>query len=119
MKNTAVSSKREPQTVAQQDLIDVMKRNKRYTQDQICALLPDRPRMAVRDTLSSLVNKGLIWRDGAATRVHYALLEGEQLRETVDRMTTRTEAPDWMRANLSGYDASHQRFRDLCMATRK
>jgi hypothetical protein len=119
MKNTAVSSKREPQTVAHQDLIAVMKPNKRYTQDQICALLPDRPRMAVRDTLASLVNKGLIWRDGAATRVHYALLEGEKLREAADRLTTQAATPDWMRSSLTGYDATHQRFRSLCETTRR
>jgi DNA-binding HxlR family transcriptional regulator len=119
LKNTAVSSKREPQTVAHQDLIAVMKPNKRYTQDQICALLPDRPRMAVRDTLASLVNKGLIWRDGASTRVHYALLEGDALRSAIDRLTAHATPPDWMRANLQGYDESHRQFRDLCMATRR
>jgi DNA-binding HxlR family transcriptional regulator len=119
MKNTAVSSKRDAQTVAPQDVIGAMKPKRRYTQDQICALLPDRPRMAVRDTLASLVNKGLIWRDGASTRVHYALLEGDELRRAVDRMTTHATPPDWMRSNLVGYDASHQRFRSLCESTRR
>lgn len=119
MKNTAVSSKREAQTVAHQDLIAAMRANKRYTQDQICDLFPDRPRMAVRDTLNSLVNKGVVWRDGAETRVRYALLEGQQLRSAIERMTTRETTPAWMSSTLAGYDASHQQFRALCEATRR
>lgn len=119
MKNISFAKDRLPQTVTQQDLIDAMMAGKQYTVDEVLALMPDRPRMAVRDTLNSLVNKGLIWRDGAQTRVRYALLEGQQLRSAIDRMTTHATPPDWMRKNLAGYEASHRQFRSPCEATRR
>lgn len=119
MKNVAVSRNRQPDTVAHQDLIDAMHANYEYTLDEVLDLMDGSPRSAVRDTLHALVDKGVVWRNAANSRVKYALLEGEQLREAVERKTTHLRTPDWMRASLSGYDATHQRFRSLCEATRR
>lgn len=119
MKNATISRTRQSETVAHQDLIDALDPNYQYTQDEICDLLHDSPRTAVRDTLHALVAKGVIWRDATTSRVRYALLEGESLREAVERKMTRSATPDWMRKNLAGYDASHRQFRELCMVTRK
>lgn len=82
MKNATISRTRQSETVAHQDLIDALDPNYQYTQDEICDLLHDSPRTAVRDTLHALVAKGVIWRDATTSRVRYALLEGESLRES-------------------------------------
>jgi hypothetical protein len=118
MKNIAVSAKRQPETVAHEDMIAAMIASYSYTLDEIFALLNDRPRAAVRDTLHSLVAKGVIWRDATTSRVRYALLEGDALREAIERKTKRSASPVWMHRNLIGYEAEQRRFRDLCLKTR-
>jgi hypothetical protein len=118
MKNIAVSAKRQPETVAHEDMIAAMIASYSYTLDEIFALLNDRPRAAVRDTLHALVAKGVIWRDATTSRVRYALLEGDALREAIERKTKRSAPPVWMHRNLIGYEAEQRRFRDLCMKTR-
>jgi hypothetical protein len=122
MKNT-INIGSTPITVPQQDLIDAMSPDRTYTQEQILDLLPGVPRACVRDTLHLLVDKGVIWREGRnaskTDRVKYILLVGEDLRETIDRKTTRGETPAWMGANLVGYQANNDRFRALCMSSRK
>jgi hypothetical protein len=50
--------------------------------------------------------------------VRYALLEGDALREAIERKTKRSASPAWMHANLAGYDAEQRRFRELCMKAR-
>lgn len=119
MKNIAVSAKRQPETVAHEDMIAAMDPNYQFTLDEIFALLHDRPRAAVRDTLQALIAKGVIWRDATTSRVRYALLEGDALRDAIERNTKRSASPAWMLSNLSGYDAQNRRFRSLCMAARK
>lgn len=114
MKNVAVSRDRQPQTVAQQEVLDAMNPRKRYTQDEVCALLPHRPKMAVRDTLATLVNKGIVWRDASGSRVRYSLPDAKQL---IARKTTI--GPSNFGTTLTGYDASHRQFRELCEATRR
>ena len=109
MKNTAVSRDRQPQTVAQKDILDAMRASRRYTQDEVCALLPERPKMAVRDTLATLVNKGIVWRDASGARVRYSLLEAKQ----IDARKTTIGPSNWG-ATLKGYDASLRQFRELC-----
>jgi DNA-binding HxlR family transcriptional regulator len=119
MKNIAFVANRQPETVSHDELIAVMQENKEYTQDQVMALLADRPRASVRDTLHSLVDRGIVWRNASQARVKYALLEGEQLREAVDRKTTRGETPAWMQADLIGYEATNKRHQALCMLVRR
>jgi hypothetical protein len=119
LKNIAISSSRQAETVAHEELIGAIVQNYRYTQDEICDLLHDSPRSAVRDALHALVAKGVIWRDSVShSRVKYALLEGDALREAIERKTKRSASPAWMHANLAGYDAEQRRFRELCMKTR-
>jgi hypothetical protein len=119
MKNVAFSAGRQSETVSQEELISAMVENYEYTQDQVMNLLHDRPRAAVRDTLHALVERGIVWRNASQARVKYALLEGEQLREAVERKTTRGETPAWMKATLTGYEAQNARHRELCMTVRK
>lgn len=120
MKNIAMSNSRQAETVAFQDLLDVMKARRRYTVDDVLALLPDRPRTAVRDTLHALVAKGFVWRDATkAHRVRYSLLEGADLRSAIERSTVHAERPAWMNATLTGYDRAHHQFRELCELTRR
>ena len=120
MKNIAFVAHRQSETVAHQDLIDVMAHGKAYTQDDVMDLLHDRPRAAVRDTLHALVDKGIVWRHAVKnSRVTYSLLQGERLQEAIERKTTRGETPAWMKTTLNGYDANNARFRELCIATRK
>jgi DNA-binding HxlR family transcriptional regulator len=94
-----------------------------YTQEQVMDLLPEHPRACVRDTLHMLVERGVVWRDGRGgnkdARVRYSLLEGKDLREAVERKTTRGETPAWMKATLTGYEAENARHRALCMTVRK
>jgi hypothetical protein len=118
LKNIAISSTRTAETVAHEDMIAAMDPNYQFTLDEIFALLNDRPRAAVRDTLHALVAKGVIWRDATTSRVRYALLEGDALREAIERKTKRSASPVWMHRNLIGYEAEQRRFRDLCMKTR-
>jgi DNA-binding HxlR family transcriptional regulator len=122
MKNT-MNIGSAPITVPQQDLIDAMSPDRTYTQEQVMDLLPGVPRACVRDTLHLLVDKGVIWREGPnaskSDRVKYALLVGEDLREAVERKTKRAETPEWMKANLTGYEAPMNRHRALCMTVRK
>jgi hypothetical protein len=123
MKNTMKLGVSAPKTVPQQILIDAMQADVTYSQDEILDLLPDYPRACIRDTLHMLVDKGVVWREGRRsgknTLVRFSLLEGEALRETIDRKTTRGETPAWMRADLVGYQANNDRFRELCMSARK
>jgi DNA-binding HxlR family transcriptional regulator len=120
MKNMAFSKGRQPETVAPQDLISAMVENYEYTLDEILNLMDGSPRAAVRDTLHALVEKGVVWRNATShSRVKYALLEGDALREAVERKTTRAETPAWMRNSLTGYDAKNKRLRELCMTVRK
>jgi hypothetical protein len=51
--------------------------------------------------------------------VRYSLLEGDALREAVERKTKRAETPEWMKANLTGYEAPMRRHYELCMTVRK
>jgi phage-related baseplate assembly protein len=118
MKNIAISSSRQAETVAHEELIGAMVPAYHYTQDEVCALLHESPRSAVRDALHALVAKGIVWRDATTSRVRYALLEGDALREAIERKTKRSASPAWMNANLAGYDAEQRRFRDLCMKAR-
>lgn len=117
MKNVSVSAAREPHKVAHQGLIHVMNGKKRYTQEEVCALLPDRPKMAVRETLAALVDKGVIWRDASGARVRYSLLEGERLQDAIERKTIYGPS-NWV-ATITGYDAAQRQFRELCETTRK
>jgi DNA-binding HxlR family transcriptional regulator len=122
MKNIAFVANRQPETVSHDELIAVMQENKEYTQDQVMALLADRPRASVRDTLHSLVDRGIVWRENRTkndSRVRYTLLEGEALREAIDRKTTRGETPAWMQSDLIGYEATNKRHQELCMTVRR
>ncbi|MCA7945621.1 hypothetical protein [Burkholderia vietnamiensis] len=119
MRNIPVSRSRQPETVALQDLIDAMLPGRSYTQDEVVSLLPDRPRTAVRETLNTLVNKGLIWRDASDARtsgVRYSLPDGDALRAAIERKATPPQQS--FAATLTGYDASIRKFRELCMVTR-
>lgn len=112
-----------PKTVPQQELIDAMQVGTIYSQAEVMDLLPDHPRVAVRDTLHVLVEKGIVWREARKAnkddRVRYSLLQGEALQEAIERKTTRSETPAWMKATLTGFDAQNTRFREMCEATRK
>jgi hypothetical protein len=119
VKNIAIGSGRAPEVVEQQDVIDQMVPNYAYSQDEVCALLPDSPRTAVRDTLHKLVERGIVWRATARTPIKFILLEGERLQEAIEQKAERGRTPDWMTRNLTGYDAAHRNFRELCEATRK
>jgi DNA-binding HxlR family transcriptional regulator len=125
MKNTMKLGSSTAKTVPQQELIDAMTPDTIYSQDQIMDLLPNHPRAAVRDTLHVLVGKGIVWREGRRSGssksviVRYSLLEGDALREAVERKTKRAETPEWMKANLTGYEAPMNRHRALCMTVRK
>ncbi|KVN92579.1 hypothetical protein [Burkholderia ubonensis] len=116
MRNIPVSRSRQPETVAPQDLIDAMRPGQGYTQDEVCDLLQDRPRTAVRDTLNALVNKGLVWRDASGSRVRFSVLAGDELRASIERKAIPEQSS--FGAPLRGYDAEIQRFRDLCMIAR-
>jgi hypothetical protein len=118
MKNIAISTKRQAETVAHDDLTSQMVENYPYMLDEVFALLHDRPRAAVRDTLYALIAKGVIWRDSTTSRVRYALLEGDALREAIERNTKRSVSPAWMNASLTGYEAEQRRFKELCMTAR-
>lgn len=120
MKNIAFSKGRQSETVAHQDMIDALDPNYEYQIDDIFAIFHDSPRACVRDTLYALVDRGVIWRNTSShSRVKYALLEGDTLRDTIERKTIRGELPDWMKTTLTGFDAQNARFRELCMSTRK
>jgi DNA-binding HxlR family transcriptional regulator len=123
MKNTMKLGSSTAKTVPQQELIDAMMADVIYSQDQIMDLLPNHPRAAVRDTLHTLVGKGVIWREGRRSGksviVRYSLLEGDALREAVERKTKRADTPEWMKASLTGYEAPMNRHRELCMTVRK
>jgi hypothetical protein len=119
MKNIAFSKDRQPEVVTQEDVISAMVSNYEYSQEEVCDLLPDSPRTAVRDTLHKLVDRGIVWRATARSPIKFILLEGERLQEAIERQTTRGQTPDLMRAQLTGYDATHRQFRELCMLTRK
>lgn len=119
MKNVSISTNGKTNTVSAQDLTSAMVPNYQYSVEQVCDLLPEFPKMSVRDALHALVAKGVIWRDGSTSRVKFALLEGQALREAVERKTARMEPPAWMSKNLVGYDASNRLFSELCMTVRK
>ncbi|MBN3822298.1 hypothetical protein G3O00_01525 [Burkholderia sp. Ac-20384] len=116
MKNIPVSRSRQPETVALQDLVDAMLPGHGYTQDEVCDLMPDRPRSAVRDTLNTLVGKGLIWRDASESRVRYSLPDCDALRAAIEHKATPPQQS--FGAPLTGYDASIRKFRELCMVAR-
>ncbi|HDR9153833.1 TPA: hypothetical protein QDB05_000253 [Burkholderia vietnamiensis] len=119
MNNIPVSRSRQPETVALQDLIDAMLPGRAYAQEDVVALLPGRPRTAVRETLNALVNKGLVWRDASDARasgVRYSLPDGDALRAAIEHKATPPQQS--IGAPLIGYDASFRKFRELCMLTR-
>jgi hypothetical protein len=102
------------------ELIAAMNPASAYSQDQVLDLLPAYPRACVRDTLHSLIDKGIVWRNNSTKgAIRYSVLDGERLQEAIERKTTRGETPAWMKTDLTGYDANNARFCELCMATRK
>ena len=119
MKNIAIAKDRLPQTVTQQEVIEAMKQGTEYTQEEVCELLPDRPRSAVRDTLHTLVQRGIVWRATSRSPIKFMLLEGGRLEDAIERATTRGATPEWMKRDLKGYDSANRTFRDLCMLVRK
>ena len=119
MMNAQFSPRCTSKAVSMQDLIDAMVPNYEYTADEVADLIPESPKMSVRDTLNLLVDKGIVWRNASQSRIKFALLEGEALREAVDRKTTRLEVPAWMTRDLVGYEAAQNAHRSLCMTVRK
>jgi hypothetical protein len=119
VKNIAISKNGSTKTVSHQDLIDVMVPNYEYTVEEVVDLLPDSPKTSVRDTLMSMVDRGIVWRNASQSRIKFALLEGERLQEAVERKTTRLEVPAWMTRDLIGYTAAQNAYRELCMTVRK
>jgi hypothetical protein len=116
MRNIPVSRSRQPETVALQDLKNAMLPGRAYTQDEVCDLLGDRLRSAVRDTLNLLVSKGLVWRDASESRVRYSLPDSDAIRAAIERKATPPRQS--FRATLTGYDASMRKYRELCMVAR-
>jgi hypothetical protein len=116
---TTISANRQPETVSPHELAQVMKPGVAYSQDAVLDMLPGRPRSCVRETLHLMVSRGQVWRNNQRGAVTFQLLEGDELRNAVDKATTVLEPPVWMRRNLTGYSAEQDRFRSLCMVTRK
>ena len=109
-----------PKTVPQQELVDAMDPRKAYSQEQVMSLLPNHPRVCVRDTLHILVERGIVWRNANKKgAIRYTLLQGERLQEAIERKTKIMQPPEWMRKNLTGYEQSQNSFRDLCLLVRK
>lgn len=119
MKNISIGRGRAPEVVTGDDIIGAMNPNYEYSQEEICDLLNDRPRTAVRDSLHKLVDRGIVWRATARSPIKFILLEGECLQEAIEQKTSRGKVPEWMARSLSGYDAQHRNFRALCELTRK
>lgn len=117
MNNTLNNAQKE--TVTCDELALAMTPGVEYTQNEVVELMHGRPRTSVRETLQQLVDRGVVWRHAMRPAVKFMLLEGAALRDAIDRKTTPAETPAWMRSNLTGYDAEHRRFRELCMSTRK
>lgn len=105
-------------TISDSCLIEAMVPDYRYTHDEVCALLYDSPKAAVREKLRLLVARGAIWRDASGTRAIFLRPSDAALQAEMARKTVRTQQPAWMHANLSGYDAALARQRDLALASR-
>ena len=120
MKHNTISANRQPETVSPHELAEVMQPGTLYSQDTVLDLLPGRPRSCVRDTLHLMVSKGQVWRHNQRGAVTFQLLEGQALRDAIDKKTTSIEPPAWMKKELTGYgDWLSRRTQELSVTVRK
>lgn len=90
-----------------------------YTQDEVCALLYDTPKCAVKEALHTLIDEGKVWRDTSTSKVKYLRLSAKQLKAMHQRKADRVDRPAWMKNTLKGYTESLAQHRELAMMARR
>ncbi len=110
-KTTAIRIKTE-------ELLESMKPERAYTGEQVCALLCDMPKCAVKETLYTLIEEGKVWQDRSGAKVRYMRLSDAQLKAMQPSKADVCDTPAWMGSTLTGYEAWVAKHRDLAMMTR-
>ncbi|CAE6854760.1 hypothetical protein R75461_07652 [Paraburkholderia nemoris] len=105
------AEKRRASTSAQ--VVECMTPDTVYSLAQIARLIGTGPPEAQR-LLSACVAKGKVKESRAGKRAAYSLRTEEDIRIERERAALNTLP----RGVLQGYDVTHRRFRELCMATR-
>ncbi len=106
-------------TVSADELLSAMVPGYGYKRDEVIALLYDRPKMAVRETLDTLVETGKVWRTKVGQFNQYMRLSDEDLDRMARSKADRLSVPAWATTPLRGYDQQNRKFQQLCELTRR
>ncbi|CAB3779246.1 hypothetical protein LMG28688_00777 [Paraburkholderia caffeinitolerans] len=108
-----------PILVTESELLAAMVQGHSYRFDAVARLIPEAPKAAVKDALSGLVDKGDVWKTYVGGRWEYIRLSEQDFDDMRKRSADRVDIPDWMRGQLTGYEATLARHRAVCEASRR
>ncbi|WP_175795925.1 hypothetical protein [Burkholderia anthina] len=108
-----------PILVTESELLSAMVEGHSYRFDAVARLIEEAPKPAVRDALDGLVKKGDVWRTYVGGRWEYVRLSAQDFAHMRKRNADRVDVPDWMRGQLTGYQATLIRHRAVCEASRR